>query len=290
MTQLLTEVWGVIVILWTIGYGSTRRGLNAARWIIRTVLLAILIWPLIVLAVAYYGQLGLTALVATAPIGFFFLLILMYPLVSGILAVVPQGRIVWRYLLLLVFAEVVVGLYLILVPVWNSPQLMGLLTVLVSVLGMFLILKAMFGWRNRWVTGFAGVLTVGVLTVTALFFFVGRAQERIRQGAGVGQRGEVAATEAVSPAAPATLDSVKEITRIPLLGEDVLSEETLLLPGAIPPLWYYYFDGPPDAQVHFGDEAGVTITGPFGRKGGTLRFSGPEGEEVVVYAYPPPKK
>lgn len=293
MTQLFIEIWGVAVALWNIGQGSARRILNAARWIIRAALLVLLVWPFVVLAVAYQGQIGLTAVVAMAPIGVFFLLILIYPLVSGILAAIPQGRLVWRYLLLVVFMEVCTGLYLTLVPVWNDPQLMALLAILASVLGIFLILKGMFGWGNKWATRFAAVLTLGIFVVTVILFLGGREQVR-----GMGDRA-VQAPPTVQVSQPSTglgqlvaapsLDSIKEIKRISLLGEDKPSEEVLRLPGDIPPLWYYYFEGPPEARVHYSDNTTGPISQWFGQKGGTLRFSGPKGEVVVVRAYPPPK-
>ena len=94
-------------------------------------------------------------------------------------------------------------------------------------------------------------------------------------------------TDQARALAPApSLESIREIVRIPLLGEDMLSEVPLRS-GAIPPYWYYYFEGPSSAKIHFDDGTVSSITEWYGLKNGSGRFSGPAGKEVVVKAYPP---
>lgn len=78
----------------------------------------------------------------------------------------------------------------------------------------------------------------------------------------------------------------KEIVRVQLLGEEVVSDG-FLGPGMVPGGWRYEFEGPLEARVHFDDGTVGPITKNYGVKGGVRRFSGPKGQEVVIKAYPP---
>ncbi|TSC91298.1 MAG: hypothetical protein G01um10142_26 [Parcubacteria group bacterium Gr01-1014_2] len=253
----------------------------ALRWTIRLVLLAILIWPFVVLAVAYAGMAWVTATVAMVPLVAFFILLLIFPLIAGTLAAISRARVIYKWLLLVVFGEMLIGLYLTFVPAWNDPELIGVLILLGSTLGVFLTLRWMFGWQNRWAARFAAVLTLGIVMITVIFFFGGR--ERVRQMPG---RAVQAVSQVQIPGVQVQPQPGREIVRAKLLGDETVSEE-FLRPGMVPAGWNYYFEGSPEAKVYYDDGTVGPITKWYGIKGGIRRFSGPKGQEVIVRAYPP---
>lgn len=268
------QAWELFVDLWETGN----------RWA-RQAILLVLVTPLVALAFALFGFRALataTALTALlAPV--FMLLALIDPMVVIVVAVAlglePTATAVRRWLArwisLYIGSVLAYGVYLFFVPIGNNPVLVLPLIAAVGAMALFAISGAR-GTVVRWTTYILAVIAVAI---TLAFFFGGKAAVT------------KAEARVETPAVPApSMESVREITRIPLLGEGIPSEQTLVLPGSIPPLWYYYFEGPPSAQVHFDDGTVGPITKWFGQKGGTLKFSGQKGEEVVVRAYPPPPK
>ncbi len=172
MIQFLNEVWEVIAALWN-------TGVRFARVAIRVVLGVIFVWPFALLGASLTGSSGFTAAVALVPLAAILLLMLAYPLVSGVLAALPQGRRFYLWLVIVLFGEMVIGLYLAVVPVWNNPGLIPVLVLLVVVLGMFLILKRQFVWRRGgW---FSTVLALAILSITFTFFFSGGKKETERR-------------------------------------------------------------------------------------------------------------
>lgn len=174
MIQLLTDIWEVIVALWN-------TGVRFARVAIRVVLGVIVVWPFVLLGVSFTGSAGFTAIVALVPLMAVLLLMLIYPLVSGVLAVLPQGRTFYLWLAVVLFGELFIGFYLAVVPVWNNPGLIPVLALLVVVLGMFLILKRQLGFQQGgW---FVKGLVSAIVVVTIVFFFSGRAKEKTTEAA-----------------------------------------------------------------------------------------------------------
>lgn len=101
-------------------------------------------------------------------------------------------------------------------------------------------------------------------------------------------------TQGYVPAVMATLTGYRQgsaqlpfTVHVPLLGEDRLSEVSVQVDRVAPPAWYWHFWGPGTAKAHFDDGTIGPITKDFGVRGGTVRFSGPAGEEVTVRFTPP---
>lgn len=285
-------LWPPIRAIWRILAGQNRRGRIVNRWarlvilgVIFGVVAPIVLWPFVLLGVALTGSASLTAAIAFLPLVafpiFVIILAVAYPLLSGILVTIPGIRILFGWLFVVIFGELLIGLYLAVIPVWNRPGLIPVLALLVVVLGMFLILRRQFvGLRGGWGGWFTTALALAIAIVTIAFFFGGKPKEK-------GAETRAAALPEFSMPPPLTIESVREIARIPLLGEGVPSE-VALRPGMIPPMWFYYFDGPSTARVSFDGGDLIPIASSFGRKGGIRRFSGPAGSEVVVKAYPSP--
>ena len=297
MRVLLGEVWEFIVDLWDTG-----------NFYIRLAIVLILGWPVALTLLVVFGGIrgdfavSLALMPAAALVLFLLVIPPMLPVL--VLAVPSQplrripilGRIQFptraerltvlkralKFLTLVAGIETAIGIYLAGVPVWKDP---GLILWLFAFTVFFMLMR-FSGIRHRWVArGYAMVF----LVITAIFFLGGRELARQLPGRAVQAVSQVQASQATpsGPQAVSSMENIREVVRIPLLGENVPSEKALLLPGAIPPLWYYYFEGPPNAQVHYDDGTVGPITKWFGLKGGSLKFSGPKGQEVVVRAYPP---
>lgn len=290
----LRSLWPPIRAIWRILTAQNRRGRIVNRWarlVILGVVFGVVIpfagWPFVLFAAALTGSAGFIAAVSFLPLVafpvFVIVLAVAYPLLSGILVTIPGVRVLFGWLFVVIFIELVIGLYLTVVPVWNKPGLIPVLALLVVVLGTFLILRRQFvGLRGRWSGRFATALGLAIGIVTIAFFFSGKGEE---------VESVTAQARPVSgiPVPAPLIGGVQEVARIPLLGQGKPSEQVITLPGSAPPLWYVYFEGPSMAQVHFDDGTVGSITKWFGQKGGSLRFSGPAGGEVVVMAYPPPQ-
>lgn len=170
----LQALWRVTRALWNIG-------VPFARTAIRVVFGLIVVWPFVLLGTSFTGSAGIIAAVALVPLAAVFLLILIYPLVSGVLVAFPQGRTFYLWLAVVLFGEILIGLYLAVVPVWNNPGLIPVLALLVVVLGMFLILKRQFGFRQGW--WFTTAVALAILVVTVAFFFSGKSEEEVAEAA-----------------------------------------------------------------------------------------------------------
>ena len=283
MWEALVEISEFLVDLWQTGNSWARRIIVG---IIIFVVIPAVIWPFVLLGVSFVDWLQgtwFTPIVALLPLSgipvLVIILTLAYPLLSGILVTIPQSRRLlgrlFLWLSVLVFTELAIGLYISVFQVWNLPWLIPMLALLVVVLGTWLFLRRQFGWqRAGW---FTAMLTMGIVVITIMFLGAGIWRWAYRQ---VEARGQ----SIVSRSAPQS----REITRIPLLGEDKPSER-FLGPGMIPAGWRYEFgySGPGEPQVHFDDGTIGPITMEFGVKGGVRRFTGSAGQEVVIRAYSP---
>ena len=299
MRALLVELREFVVGLWDTG-----------NFYIRLAIVLVLGWPVLMSFAVLAGVRGDAAVaLALIPAGALVLLLLIIPpMLPVLLVVVPSQPFddVWllrrvrfpsrverlrvlkrtlKFLTLAAGIETAIGVYIAGVPVWRDP---GLILWLLAFTIVF-VLAWFGGVRHKWLTR---SFVIVFLVISALFFLGGRqmAAKNVSQaGQKVGQAvsSAIPSVQVSKPVTIPSLENIREIVRIPLLGEDVPSEKALLLPGAIPPLWYYYFEGPPNAQVHYDDGTVGPITKWFGLKGGSLKFSGPKGQELVVRAYPP---
>jgi hypothetical protein len=186
MIQLLDRAWRFVRVSWNLGSRRGRRGVRLARRVIRITIISVVVWPFVLLVASLTESVGFVAAIALAPLLVLLFLVVIYPLISTALAAVPQTRVLLGWLFVVIFAELVFGLYLVVVRVWNDPGLIPLFILLVVVLGMFLILKRQFGWQNRWATRFAAVLMLGIVVITVLFFLGGR-QRVVQNVAGAGR-------------------------------------------------------------------------------------------------------
>lgn len=190
MIQLLNRVWRVVRVSWNLSSRRGRRGVRLARRVIRIGLVSVVVWPFVLLTASLTKSAGFVSVVALAPLLMIFFLAVVYPLISTALAAVPQSRTLFGWLFVVIFAELVIGLYLAAVPVWNSPSMIPVLALLVVVLGMWLVLKQQLGWRRGgW---FSTALALAILGITIAFFFSGGKKAEAREEA---ERSEVARIE-----------------------------------------------------------------------------------------------
>jgi hypothetical protein len=77
------------------------------------------------------------------------------------------------------------------------------------------------------------------------------------------------------------------VYRFTLEGEDRLTRAVNLKEIAPGAGWTYTLSGPKGAKVHFSDGTVASLDADVGAKGGTIRFSGPAGREVVLTLSPP---
>lgn len=213
MNPMFLQIRNAIVLLWNFGTGTARLVIRLAILVIVFgVVVPLLVWPFVILYVSFAGWISgnvwFTAVVALVPFAVFVvfvvaagtILVLAYPLISGVLLATPQVRSALDKFLLAVFVavfgELVLGLYLSVFQVWNWPVLIPVLVLLVVVLGMWLFFKRRFGWRR---TGwFTTMLVFSIVAISLLF--VGASAWRF-----VSQRYETVAQAAVSAASPETV-------------------------------------------------------------------------------------
>lgn len=189
MIELLQAIWDEIIVrLWNYGTRSARLVIRVAiLGIVFLVVIPLLVWPFVLLAVSFVdSNLGTwftagAALVPLAALVIFVIasttiLIVAYPLLSGVLLAIPRVRSLLMWLVVAVavavFGELAIGFYLVWVPVWNHPWLILALALTTTLLAMFLILKRQLGWRGgAW---FSSMLVLVIIGVTIAFFFSGR--------------------------------------------------------------------------------------------------------------------
>jgi len=183
----LRTLWPPIRAIWRILAGQNRRGRIVNRWarlvifgVAFGVVVPLAVWPFVLLGVALTGSAGVVSAVAFLPLVgfpvFMIALAAVYPLLSGILVTIPGIRVLFGWLFIVIFAELIIGLYLAAVPVWNNPGLIPVLALLVVVLGMWLVLKRQLSWRQgAW---FTKALTLAIAVVTIAFFFGGKPKEK----------------------------------------------------------------------------------------------------------------
>lgn len=274
---MIAQAWEVVIDLWETG-----------NWYARATIVSVFAPPLIALLLALRGLNVFAMAVALIPLLalVFVPLALLDPLVivvaAGALGLHPTAAAIrqWlaRWIPFYIGSVLTYGVYLFFVPIGNNPVLVLPLIGVVGAMTFFAI-SSVRGTVVQWTTR---ALAVIAIVITVAFFFSGRGRERT-----VETQAQTVEAEAQAPAPP-SVDSVKEIVRVPLLGGDILSEASLRS-GMIPPRWYYYFEGPPGARIHFDDGTVSPITEWVGLKNGAGRFTGPKGGTVVVRAYPPPQ-
>ncbi len=180
--------------MWRIVVGQNRRGQIVNNWarvaivvFIVGVVAPIVAWPFVLVGVSaldwYFGTIWITTSVALLPLValpvFLIAGALALPLLSGILVLIPGIRTFIGWLSVVVFGELVIGLVVAVLRLWNDPGLIPSFLLLVVVLGMFLVLKQYRGWQGRLVRWSTTALVLGIAVVTAIFAFGGR--ERVRQ-------------------------------------------------------------------------------------------------------------
>lgn len=182
----LRALWPPIRAIWRILAGQNRRGRIANRWarlvilgVVFGVAVPLILWPFVLIGVALTGSAGIVSAAAFLPLValpvFVIILAAAYPLLSGILVTIPGVRVLFGWLFIVIFAELVIGLYLAVIPVWNSPGLIPVLVLLVVVLGMFLILRRQFvGLRGGLASWFSTALVLAIVGITIVFFFSGK--------------------------------------------------------------------------------------------------------------------
>lgn len=184
MIRMLLAIRGTITRLWNFGTGSARLVIRiAVVGVVFGVVIPLLVWPFCLLGISLidsYEGTGFTAIAMFLPLVAFLVfaifsvvfLAMAYPLLSGVLVAIPGLRsfLGWFVvgLVIVVFGEFAIGLYLAFVPVWALPWWIAFLAGLVVFLGLWQFLKWRLGWRwGGWITP---TLATAIVFVTLAFF------------------------------------------------------------------------------------------------------------------------
>src|SRR3989338_8806922 len=160
-TRLGNELWEWILVLWRTGN----------LWL-RLIALDIVFWPVVMTTIALYTNDNVTGLVAfIVPLVELLFVTLGYPLITGATLWDDLGRKTFGVLLAVTGAKMAVGVYLVLVPVRNSPGSLTLLAL--SVYGLiFLAPTVLSKLRGLGV----GVMALVAVLVTISFIPAFRAE------------------------------------------------------------------------------------------------------------------
>lgn len=163
--ETLRAVWAIIAAVWNTGN-------RLARWAI----VIIALWPFLLVVVALAGIPLLTSLLALLPIVALLLLILasLDPLIIMAIGAFPQGRVCLRWIATIIGTELIVGVYLSVVPVWQDRGLVPLLVLIITAVLFFSI-----GIQGKWVKKAVGILILIAIAITIIFTLGGR--EKIEQ-------------------------------------------------------------------------------------------------------------
>jgi len=263
----LVELFGLLGDLWRTG-----------NWWMRRVVFLLLAWPFVVLLVALTLSPTVVASIATTiPVLSILLLLFSWPVATAIAASARHGRHVIGALLLIAAGELVVGIYLVLVPVRNAPEMIPIF-ILVAFATLFLTAGAsLLGRTGEATRRLATILVLIAVGITAIFFAGGVDEARTwldEQAAASASSGGDSGRQAVA---------AQRVTQVSLLGENLCSESVNLDNG---PRGKNLFEGPAEARVHWQDGTTGFITEWFDVKGGHVCFTGPAGEKVTVRQVP----
>lgn len=279
MITLLEELWEWFLVLWRTG--------NLWGRVLILPIIAIFLWPVVLFVGALVAPSGIVAVAAlVVPIAGLCGLFFAYPVVTGlVLGVAANGgqaaRRLFKSLFVLTGAELLIGTYLVFVPVREDPGLLAMITLAL----VAFVFVAPAGARKITTRVVVAILPIVVVIGTISFFFGGRD--------GVGDAVNEL-NERASNAFVGEDSGSEEITlEVKLLGEDRLSEPVDFR-ASIPPCWDYWISAPAGINpvVHFEDGTTGLIYGPggvptnFGFRGGKVRFTGPEGFVVRIVAAP----
>lgn len=155
MITLLQEIWGVVVALWNTGN----------RWV-RWAIAIIASWPLLMIYFSISPASALVPYTALLPLFAVILLFIAWldPLVVVAIAAFPKGRTVLKWLAGIIAVELIIGIYLSVVPVINNPALVPLLILIVAAM-VFLFISPI---KNKWTKR---ILYALVVIITLSFFF-----------------------------------------------------------------------------------------------------------------------
>ncbi|OHB16951.1 MAG: hypothetical protein A2913_00790 [Parcubacteria group bacterium RIFCSPLOWO2_01_FULL_40_65] len=209
-----------IAAIWRIVIGQNRRGQIVNFWarfaviaFVVVVVIPIVAWPFILLVVSaaswYFGAYWITTVVALLPIValpvFLIAVAVIQPVLSVLLVQVRGVRAFLTLLMFVMFLELLAGLYIAFVPIWNLPTLVPALVGLVATMMVWIFIRPFVRRLGlvsmRWVTP---ILTLGIVVLTILF--VGASAWRFVSQ----QRYETVAQAAVSTTQSATTDSAQE--------------------------------------------------------------------------------
>jgi len=154
MIQLFQEIWAIIVGLWNTGN----------RWIRWAIVISI-VWPLAILQIALLGWQSMVSYIALIPLFIILLLFIAWlnPLVVVAVAVIPGGKRALRWLAGIIAVELMIGIYLSLVPIIKNPGFLPLLILVITAIAFIRISPI----RTKWVKT---ILYISVVIITLAFF------------------------------------------------------------------------------------------------------------------------
>ena len=156
----LQELWAIFVALW-----------NTGNRIARATILFIVLWPILVCVVALMGSSTATSIAALIPVAAiaFSIVAALDPIVIAVIAAFKKGRAVLTWIVTIIAAELVLGVYFSIVPVWNDRGLVPVV-VLVAVAIFFLAV----GTKGKIQKTAISAMTLIVIILTIIFFLGGR--------------------------------------------------------------------------------------------------------------------
>lgn len=162
--NMLQELWAIFVALWNTGNRWLRNGLTL-----------VLFWPIAIAISALIGYPAIVAIVAMIPIMAIVFLFIAFidPLVLAAVALVKSGRTALAWLAGIVAAELIIGVYFSLVPVWNDRELIPVM-LLIAVTFFFLAI----GTQGKLKKMAISILTLAVVILTIIFFLGGRKEAK----------------------------------------------------------------------------------------------------------------
>lgn len=156
----LQELWAIFVALW-----------NTGNRIARAAILLIVLWPVLVAVTALVGFPTITSIVALTPVMAiaFSIIAAIDPIVIAVIATFKKGRTIFTWIATIIAAELVLGVYFSIVPVWNDRGLVPVV-VLIAVTMFFLAI----GIKGKIQKTAISAMIFIIIVLTAIFFLGGR--------------------------------------------------------------------------------------------------------------------
>ncbi len=156
----LQELWAIFVALW-----------NTGNRIARAAILLIVLWPILICGVALIGSPAVTSIAALIPVVAiaFSIIAAIDPIIIAVVAAFKKGRTVLAWIATIIAAELVLGVYFSIVPVWNDRGLVPVV-VLVAVAIFFLAI----GTKGRIQKTAISAMALIAIILTIIFFLGGR--------------------------------------------------------------------------------------------------------------------